>query len=73
MGIKTIDEGTCTGCAICVASCPMDVIRMTPDRRKAAIRYPLDCMTCYNCERDCPEEGTITIGPERARYVPLPW
>ncbi len=30
---------------------------------KATIRYFEDCMTCYSCERDCPEEA-IYVSPE---------
>jgi NAD-dependent dihydropyrimidine dehydrogenase PreA subunit len=70
--IEKIDWEICTGCGTCIASCGMDVIRFDEALMKAAIRYPDDCMTCYNCERDCPE-GAIYVGPERVDWVVLPW
>ena len=72
--IEEIKE-TCTGCGICVASCPMDVIRLekTGKKKKAAIKYRLDCMSCFNCEFDCPVPGTIYVSPERSPWVKLPW
>lgn len=39
---------------------------------KAFIKYLRDCMTCYLCEVDCPEEA-ICVSPERERRIPLPW
>ena len=72
--IEEIKE-TCTGCGICVSSCPMDVIRLekTGKKKKAVIRYRLDCMSCFNCEFDCPVQGTIYVSPERSPWVKLPW
>ena len=58
MTIEKVDPELCTGCGLCVDSCPMDVIRM--EKRLAVIKYPEDCMTCYNCELDCPENA-ITV------------
>ncbi|MDP2931293.1 MAG: FAD-dependent oxidoreductase [Chloroflexota bacterium] len=39
---------------------------------KAFIKYLRDCMTCFLCEIDCPEEA-IYVSPERERRKPLPW
>lgn len=72
MPIKMIDERLCVGCGLCVASCPMDIIRMDEERNKAYIAYLDDCMVCFNCERDCPAEA-IYVSPERAKAIPLPW
>ena len=41
MAIELIDAELCSGCAACVDSCPMDVIRMDPDEDVAVIRYGL--------------------------------
>ena len=37
---------------------------------KAYIAYPESCMTCYNCEQDCPL-GAINVGPFRKSIPPL--
>ncbi len=60
--IQSIDEDLCRGCGLCEAACPMDVIRLDREEKKARIAYPSDCMTCYNCELACPE-GAVRVGP----------
>jgi len=50
----------------------MDVVRFDENQKKATVKYPEDCMTCYSCERNCPE-GAIYVGPERVEWVILPW
>ena len=68
MSIERIDLELCTGCGICVNSCPMDVIRMDKTAKKAVIKYPEECMCCDYCEYDCPVDA-IYISPEK--YAPL--
>ena len=72
MAIESIELDLCNGCAICVDVCPMDVLRMDEKGEKAAIVYPLDCMTCFNCELDC-DPGAIYVFPARVKEVPLSW
>ncbi|MDP2645477.1 MAG: ferredoxin family protein [Desulfobacterales bacterium] len=62
MSIKHISKERCTGCGICLDSCPTDVIRLDQDQR-AIIAYPDDCQTCFLCEEDCPENA-IEVAPE---------
>lgn len=59
--IANIDKDKCIGCGICVDRCPLDTLRIGPDK-KAYIAYPEDCMTCYLCERNCPK-GAIFVHP----------
>lgn len=54
--IESIDNGLCTGCGICVNSCPMDVIRLKGNNT-AVIRYQEDCCSCFACAMDCPERA----------------
>jgi NAD-dependent dihydropyrimidine dehydrogenase PreA subunit len=60
--IKEIYEEKCNGCGICVDICPLDVFRMDESGEKAIIKYPDDCMTCFECELSCPE-GAIYVHP----------
>jgi len=72
MSIEQIDLELCNGCGICVNSCPMDVIRMDEEGKKAIIKYPEDCMLCGWCEEDCPENA-ISISPEKTSPLIVSW
>jgi len=72
MPIEKIDTNICNGCEICVDSCPMDVLRFDNEINHAYIKYPEDCIACYNCELDCPENA-IYITPFRGMTVPPAW
>jgi NAD-dependent dihydropyrimidine dehydrogenase PreA subunit len=72
MGIKRINEELCIGCGLCVDDCPMDVLRMDGTKNKAYIRYPGDCMVCYQCETVCPQKA-IVLTAEVVRRVLFPF
>ncbi len=66
MTVKKLDEKKCTGCGICVACCPMDVLRIDKATGKARVAYPKDCVACWGCESFCPVNA-IGVSPERGR------
>jgi len=72
MSIERIDSDLCTGCGICIDTCPMDVIRMDEKSKKAVIKYPDDCMLCLFCERDCPTKA-IYVSPEKKVLPIMSW
>ncbi len=72
MAILRIDENRCTGCEICIDSCPDNCIGFDQQRRLAYVEYFGDCMHCYLCLLDCPED-CIDFTPHRSRPIPLPW
>ena len=52
-------EPACTGCEICVESCPFDVLEMIYDKNKlegqvAAVSEIDKCTECMLCELNCP-------------------
>jgi len=67
--ISEIDVGKCTGCGLCVEFCPMDVLRLDASS-KAYIAYPQSCMTCYNCELECPAQA-VNVNPFRKKMPDL--
>jgi NAD-dependent dihydropyrimidine dehydrogenase PreA subunit len=51
-----INKLACTGCGVCVETCPTDVLRLD-DQKKAMAAYPEDCQGCFICEWDCAYEA----------------
>lgn len=57
----TIDQDTCTGCAVCADVCPAGVIRTAKDGRPV-VRDDADgtCIACGHCEAFCPTGALLT-------------
>jgi NAD-dependent dihydropyrimidine dehydrogenase PreA subunit len=72
MAIERIDEKLCTGCGICVRSCPMDVIEIDDKSKTAIIKYPDDCVLCEWCRLDCPQNA-IYISPDKPSHELTSW
>ena len=68
--IRMINQMVCVGCGICEMICPGDVIVMD-DQKKAGIKYPGDCWTCFSCEMACPVKA-IDVHPFR-KAKPMAW
>ena len=68
--IQSIDQEKCAGCGICMVICPVDVFRMDWDNGRAIITYPEDCLTCYLCEMQCPENA-ISVDPFKEVMPPV--
>jgi NAD-dependent dihydropyrimidine dehydrogenase PreA subunit len=64
MSLVTVKLHACTGCGICVESCPMDVLRMDRALQKAFVAYADDCQACFLCAIDCPRDAVIVRGAE---------
>ena len=74
MAIRSVDENACILCGKCVDVCPMDVLRIEENdgREAVEIKYPRDCICCFNCELGCPT-GAIYVDAARGRATVLPW
>jgi Na+-translocating ferredoxin:NAD+ oxidoreductase RNF subunit RnfB len=72
--LPQVDYAKCTGCKICVAECPQQIIRDVPRDRQGAIaicsnRNPLKamvmktcktgCIKCELCVKNCPEQCIV--------------
>jgi NAD-dependent dihydropyrimidine dehydrogenase PreA subunit len=55
-----IDPLNCSGCGKCVDACPVDVIDMDREIKKAFVAYPQDCCVCFLCQEDCPT-GAVQV------------
>ncbi|MBD3239917.1 MAG: 4Fe-4S binding protein, partial [Chitinivibrionales bacterium] len=52
----TVDQGACTSCLTCCATCKMGAIDF-PRRRAAVTMYRKDeCVQCFACVKACPEQ-----------------
>ncbi len=69
MGIRTIDRNRCIGCDVCVDVCPLDVIRLDGETKKAYIKYLRDCQSCFLCEVECPEDAIRVVAVHERRMV----
>ncbi len=61
-----VNRTACTGCGVCVETCPPDVLRMD-EQNKAVVAYPDDCQGCFVCQWDCKFEALrvrLRRGPE---------
>jgi len=58
--VSTLDlqEGKCTGCAMCLTVCPHEVFRLAGNKVEIADRDA--CMECGACQRNCPA-GAIRV------------
>ncbi len=70
MAVESIDYDACSDCGECYETCPLDVY----DRAGSTyyIAHHDDCMACFLCEIDCPQDA-IYISPKRSRPVVLPY
>ncbi|WP_104370559.1 4Fe-4S dicluster domain-containing protein [Desulfocucumis palustris] len=69
--LRKIDQQVCIGCGVCATVCPGDVIEVDDTSKKAQIKYPQDCWTCFNCEMACPVHA-VDVHPFR-KVKPMAW
>jgi Pyruvate/2-oxoacid:ferredoxin oxidoreductase delta subunit len=81
--IEHIEIEKCTGCGVCDAVCPADVIHMEPSPGPSeitglhrtnllpVIKFREHCITCFSCEIFCPEH-IVDVHPS-VKNRPRPW
>ena len=67
MAIKLIDYTKCRECGQCYEVCPMDCFGTFASR--VYLKYPEDCMTCFQCALVC-TEGACIVDAARAQPIP---
>jgi len=50
-GVVIVNEAKCTGCGVCIEVCPLEAIKIHPDRKVA-----VKCVLCGSCIEWCPAE-----------------
>ncbi len=61
-----INLDKCTGCGICEAVCPGDLIYTDEQTGQVGVRYPDECWYCGSCRADCPADAVTYEFPEAA-------
>jgi 2-oxoglutarate ferredoxin oxidoreductase subunit delta len=57
----TVNENTCKGCGLCVASCPKKIMALSKEKinakgyHPAALADPGACISCAFCAVMCPD------------------
>jgi NAD-dependent dihydropyrimidine dehydrogenase PreA subunit len=64
-GNVILNSNECKGCGLCVAACPVKVLRLSP-RLNPCGHHPAEysgqgCTGCGICFYACPEPGAITV------------
>lgn len=57
-----VDNDKCIaekGCTVCVDVCPLDILRINEESKKAYMAYD-ECWYCLPCQCDCPTQA-ITV------------
>lgn len=62
-----VNEETCTGCGVCVETCPFGALILEGE----LVRVGDNCNDCGACVSSCPSEALILERPERAPAVDL--
>ena len=73
-GIASVDKSKCTGCGVCVATCPKSVIKILPENVKAYVKCSskdkgaalkdkcsAGCIGCKICEKNCEAEAIKVV------------
>ena len=72
IGHVTVNNERCKGCALCVESCPTDVLSMHPTKvnirgyHYVYMENPDACIGCSNCGLVCPD-GVLTVYRKRIK------
>lgn len=64
-GTIIVERERCKGCAVCVASCPFEVLRLASEVNSRGYNYvemaaPDKCTGCASCSIICPD-SCITV------------
>lgn len=52
------DPQKCTRCGICYNVCPMEIKEVYQERKRENVTFG-DCILCFQCVENCPEDGAL--------------
>jgi NAD-dependent dihydropyrimidine dehydrogenase PreA subunit len=69
--LAQIDPGTCTGCGVCIDTCPFDAISWADGGEDLCVVYKDKCMGCGVCAELCPSEAIILREVRKPDFIPV--
>ena len=63
-GVFLVDQDACTGCMICIAVCPHDVMF-----EQKLSDVPVKCVLCGECARTCPRDAIVLIEDQESEVA----
>jgi len=59
-----IDKDACKGCGICIAMCPVKILRFSDNLNRRGVNFPevidqTKCTKCENCMIYCPDFAMV--------------
>lgn len=66
-----LDAARCTGCGLCVADCPAEIISLIDNKAAIPPESADDCIGCQHCLAICPEAAVSILGRKPEDSWPL--
>ena len=67
-----IKQDACKGCGICIALCPVEILKFSKSLNTRGVPYPevIDearCTQCENCMIYCPDFAVVVVKDEKRK------
>lgn len=64
-GVVAVDQGKCSGCALCVKICPADALKLDGKRSQMINPVHSGCIACGDCLAICSKQAITMVRGSR--------